>query len=129
MRFLIDADLPRSTVALLKRYRHEGLDVRDIGLGASSDADIAQHAQAHGLCLLTGDHDFADIRAYPPPQFQGIVVLYISPDATAPLLLALLEEFLKQTQVVNALAGKLAIVEPGRIRLRSAGQTSSHPSP
>ena len=30
-------------------------------------------AQAHKLCLLTGD--FADIRNYPPHSYAGIVVL------------------------------------------------------
>ena len=32
MQFLIDEDLPRSTGNLLRRYEHEAIDVRDIGL-------------------------------------------------------------------------------------------------
>jgi len=35
MRFLIDEDLPRSTDDLLRRYGHEAIDVRDIGLSKS----------------------------------------------------------------------------------------------
>jgi predicted nuclease of predicted toxin-antitoxin system len=66
MHFLIDADLPRSVRDLLRRYDHEATDVRDIGMRSSVDATIAQYAQQEGLCLLTGDFDFSDIRAYPP---------------------------------------------------------------
>ncbi|MBI3292007.1 MAG: DUF5615 family PIN-like protein [Elusimicrobia bacterium] len=118
MRFLIDADLPRSTGEMLHRYGHDAVDVRDIGLGSAADRDIARYAQAQFLCVLTGDFDFADIRAYPPATFHGLVVLNVPPHATAFFILSLLEEFLKQAQVLDHLAGKLAIVEPGRVRIR-----------
>ena len=36
MRFLIDANMPRSTAELLKRYGHEAVDVRDIGMGGAT---------------------------------------------------------------------------------------------
>jgi len=37
MRFLIDANLPRSIVAALQRFGHDVESARDIGLGAASD--------------------------------------------------------------------------------------------
>lgn len=43
MRFLIDADLPRSTKALLEKYSHEAIDVRDIGLRHAKDPVIARY--------------------------------------------------------------------------------------
>jgi hypothetical protein len=52
MRFIVDADLPRSTIGLLGRYGHEAIDVRDIGLREASDGEIAAHAQSKGLCLI-----------------------------------------------------------------------------
>lgn len=66
MRFLIDANMPRSAAELLKRYNHEAVDVRDIGMGAAADSDIAIYAQQKGLAVVTRDFDFADIRNYPP---------------------------------------------------------------
>ena len=120
MRFLIDADLPRSTTDVLKRYSHEAVDVRDVGLGAAADEEIARFAKERSLGLLTGDYDFSDLRAYPPTQYHGIVILHVPPQATAPTILALLEEFLKQSRLVENLSKKLAIVEPGRVRLRSS---------
>ena len=118
MRFLIDADLPRSTKDLLRRYGHEGIDCRDVGLGSVADAHIARYAQDKALCVLTGDADFSDIRAYPPDRYHGLVILHVPPNATASMILSLLEGFLKQEKVVISVVGKLAIVEPGRVRLR-----------
>lgn len=81
VRFLIDADLPRSTKALLEKFGHEAIDVRDIGLRSVKDQVIARYAQDHQACLLTGDFGFADIRNYPPETYYGIVVLGLPRDA------------------------------------------------
>lgn len=118
MKFLIDEDLPRSTGELIRRYGHEAIDVRDIGLRGAKDSEIASYAQSKGLCLLTGDFDFSDIRNYPPAQYAGLIVLSIPGDATAIFITKLLEGFIKQDKLVSELPGKLVIVEPGRIRIR-----------
>ena len=118
MRFLIDEDLPRSTDDLLRRYGHEAIDVRDISLRGAKDSEIASFAQNRGLCLVTGDFDFSNIRNYPPAQYAGLIILGIPRDATARFILNLLEGFLKQDELVSELRGKLAIVEAGRIRIR-----------
>ena len=120
MRFLIDEDLPRSVGDLLRRYGHEAVDVRDIGLRGAKDSKIASYAQNNKLCIVTGDFDFSDIRNYPPKEYAGIVVLSIPKDATAPFILNLLEAFLQQNDLIPKLPGRLAIVEPGRVRIRKA---------
>ena len=118
MKFLIDEDLPRSTAALLQRYGHEFVDVRDIGLSGFKDSQIAQYAVSQGICLPTGDFGFADIRNYPPAQYSGLVILWARGNATAPDILALLEGFLRNHGVVADVKGKLIIVEQGRFRTR-----------
>lgn len=118
MRFLIDEDLPRSTGNLIQQYGHEVFDVRDIGLRGSEDFQVATYAQSQGLCLLTGDFDFADIRNYPPSEYSGIVVLFLPRDSSSSYILNLLEAFLQQDEIVAQLPGKLVIVEPGRVRIR-----------
>jgi len=55
MRFLIDANMPRSAAELLKRYSHEALDVREIGMGGAADSDISEYAQQNGLAIVTRD--------------------------------------------------------------------------
>ena len=63
MRFLVDANLPRSAVAALTRDGHTAEHVRDVGLGNAPDHLIAAHARNVGACLITRDLDFADVRA------------------------------------------------------------------
>jgi predicted nuclease of predicted toxin-antitoxin system len=120
MRFLVDEDLPRSTGDLVRRYGHQADDVRDIGLRGARDRQIAFHAQREGLCLLTGDFGFSDIRNYPPGEYSGLVVLKLPRTATASFILALLESFLRQNDLIARISGRLAIVEPGRVRIRTA---------
>lgn len=105
---------------LLRRYGHEAVDVRDIGLRGVKDSQIASYAQSKGLCLVTGDFDFSNIRNYPPGEYAGLVILKLPPRATAPYILNLLESFLQREDLVAQIRGKLAIVEPGRIRTRMA---------
>jgi predicted nuclease of predicted toxin-antitoxin system len=73
VRFLIDADLPRSTKLLLEKYGHEAVDVRDIGLRHAKDPVIARYAQDHQACLLTGDFGFADVRNYPRQPITALL--------------------------------------------------------
>jgi predicted nuclease of predicted toxin-antitoxin system len=120
MHFLVDADLPRSSGDIVRQHGHEAVDVRDIGLGDAKDPSIVGHAQMAGLCLITGDYDFADIRNYPPDQYAGIVVLRLPRTATATYINQLLESFLAESELLAQLPGKLAIVEPGRIRIRES---------
>ena len=118
MHFLIDADLPRATAKLLTAYGHVAMDVRDIGMGTAKDPEIAQYAKAQGLCLMTGDWGFGDIRAYPPADFPGIVVVGV-PDAASPAdIFEVIKTLLDQPTLVALLPGRLAIVERHKIRLR-----------
>lgn len=120
MQFLIDEDLPRSIGNLLRQFGHEAFDVRDIGLRGAKDFQIALYAKSKGLCLITGDFDFSDVRNYPPGEYSGIIVLSVPRDATASFILTLLGVFLQQNEVISQLSGKLAIVESGRFRIRKA---------
>lgn len=86
MRFLVDANLPRSTVTALLKVGHEVEFARDIGLGAAADQDVAAHARSTDAVLLTRDLDFANIRQYPPENYAGIVVLRLPDDATAGMI-------------------------------------------
>jgi predicted nuclease of predicted toxin-antitoxin system len=120
MRFLIDADLPRPTASLARDMGHEAIDVRNVGLGAAIDARVAAYAKEHRLCLLTGDFDFADIRDYPPEKYQGLVVFVFPDDANRDTILHLVKAFLEKQEILQRLPGRLAIAEPGRVRLRPA---------
>ena len=118
MRFLVDANLPRSTVALLQRLGHEVEFARDIGLAAAPDGDIAARAKTTAAALLTRDLDFANIRRYPPEDYAGIVVLRLPDDATARAIGAAVERFVREDAFLAALKGRVAIIEVDRVRFR-----------
>jgi predicted nuclease of predicted toxin-antitoxin system len=122
MRFLVDANMPRSTLALLASLGHIGEHARDIGLGQATDKQIAAHARSTGAAILTRDVDFADIRNYPPHEFQGLIVLRMPDDAVALTIVNLLERFLKQTELAARISGHLVILEADRVRFRPALQ-------
>jgi len=124
MKFLVDADLPRRAVVLLRQYGHEAEDVRDVGLGEASDLQVAAYAQANRSCLVTGDFGFADVRNYPVAQYAGIVVLQVPRNATASMIVDLLDSLLRQPDVLEGVPGHLAIVAFGSVRLRPQPQKS-----
>ena len=120
MRFLVDANLPLSTAPRTRALGHEAVDVREIGMGAAEDAAIAKYARENGLCLLTRDKDFGDVRNYPPNDYAGIVVLDLPDETVAADILKLLESFLSRKEWLDALHGQLTIMQPGRVRFRPA---------
>jgi predicted nuclease of predicted toxin-antitoxin system len=120
MKFLLDANLPRSSAKILRELGHEVEDVRDVLPGGADDATVAAHAQAHQLVLMTRDFDFADIRNYPPANYSGVVVLELPDDATATQVNKTLESFVRNPDWLGRLIGRLAIVESWRVRFRPA---------
>ena len=60
MRFLIDEMFPRAVCPLLAEDGHDARHVRDIGLAASPDAEVAEAARREGRVLVTENvKDFA----------------------------------------------------------------------
>jgi len=120
MKFLLDANLPRSSAGLLRTLGHEAEDVRDALPPGADDSAVASHARNHHLVLITRDFDFADIRNYPPAEYSGLVVLELPDDATAVQVNQALQSFATKADLLSRLAGRLAIVELWRVRLRPA---------
>jgi predicted nuclease of predicted toxin-antitoxin system len=118
VRFLVDANLPRSVVALLQKLGHDVESARDVGLAAAPDRDIAARAKLTGAILLSRDLDFANIREFPPEDYAGIVVLRLPDDATARTIVEVIERFARVRTFLDGLRGRVAIVEMDRVRFR-----------
>jgi predicted nuclease of predicted toxin-antitoxin system len=103
---------------VIRAHGHQATDVRDIGLGTADDQDIADHARQQQLALITADQDFGNVLAFPPADYFGLVVIRPPDGARTAVVLSLVEEFLKDAQVMANLTGRLVIVEPGRMRCR-----------
>jgi predicted nuclease of predicted toxin-antitoxin system len=83
MRFLLDADVPRSSAQVLQNLGYEVIDVRDINLGAATDGEIIKYAKENNLILITRDIEFANILRYPVGSHVGIIVLRLPFDFTS----------------------------------------------
>lgn len=119
VKFLIDEILPLSIVTIATSRGHDAVHARDAGLRGRDDAAIAQAAQNDGRALVTMDSDFADIRTYPPGRFSGVVVLNPEANASVARIESLFTAFLSSEAASESLAGKLLIVDPGRVRVRT----------
>ena len=120
MRFLIDANLPRSLVGAIRQLGHGVEFARDIGLASAPDEAIFARARDSGAAIVTRDLDFADIRLYPPEQYAGIVVIRVSDDLQAAEIVRVAISFFQTSTFIDNLPGRLAIVEPDRVRIRPA---------
>ena len=118
MKFLLDANMPRSAASLLRGLGHQVEDVRDVLPGGADDATVAAHARTSQSILITRDFDFADIRNYPPENYPGIIVLELPDDAIAAQVIRTLQSFVSKPELLARLTGRLAIVESWRVRFR-----------
>ncbi len=119
-RFKVDENLPPEAAALLRSAGHDAWTVVDQGLGGHQDAEIAERCARERLALVTLDLDFSNIRAYPPEEHAGLVVLRLaSQDKTRVLAaLAAVVPLLDHED----LEGSLWVVEDDRLRVwRPAG--------
>ena len=121
MKFLLDANMPRSSAALLQELGHECADVRDILPHGAPDGAVASYAREHNLVLITRDFDFADIRNYPPADFDGIIVIEVPDDAIVTQINSVVRSFVGHPKLLERLPGRLAIVESWRVRFRPHG--------
>jgi len=73
--FKIDENLPVEVARLFEEAGHSGSTAVEEGLGGSSDQAIAEQCRVEGLVLVTLDIGFADIGAYAPSDYLGLIVM------------------------------------------------------
>lgn len=74
MKFKIDENLPAELLSDFRAAGHEADTVWDEGLSGSPDPPILETVQREGRVLLTMDKGIADVRAYPPEQYSGLIL-------------------------------------------------------
>jgi predicted nuclease of predicted toxin-antitoxin system len=75
MKFKIDENLPVEVATALRGAGHDAFSVVDQGLRGQVDATIAEVCKREGRALVTLDLDFANVQAYPPAEYSGLIVL------------------------------------------------------
>ena len=116
MEFKIEENLPIEVAELLRQAGYGAATVLEQNLGGRADSDVASVCQREGFALVTLDMDFADIRAYSPEEYPGIIVLRLK-QQDKPHVLEILTR-LMQVLPVEPLEQHLWIVEERRVRIR-----------
>ncbi len=116
MRFKIDQNLPIEAAEMLAAAGHDAMTVYQQGLGDAADQRIVDVCKDEGRILVTADLDLSDIRAYPPGEAPGYMVLRL-PRQGKQAVLDLLAKAIPQL-ATHPIGGRLWIVEPNRVRIR-----------
>lgn len=114
MRLKLDENLGRSALDLLRQAGHDTRSVIDEGLHGTPDRSLIETCRAERRCLVTLDLEFGNPILFPPADFAGIAVL--RPDRLTEKALARTLETLNAGLESEGIAGKLWIVQLGRIR-------------
>lgn len=116
MKFKIDENLPPKLARILGSAGHDADTVFDEKLVGSTDQEIIEVCNREKRALVTLDLDFSNVRAYPPSDHFGLIVLRLRQQDKRHVLhvVSQVVEMFDQEQV----GGHLWIVEEDRIRIR-----------
>jgi predicted nuclease of predicted toxin-antitoxin system len=117
LKLKIDENLPAECAEILVQGGLQAETVADEGMTGADDPALAAASRSEGRILVTLDLDFANIRAYPPADYAGIIVLRPKRQDKHSVL-DLVHRF-ALVLVNRPPAGELWIVEPDRVRFRS----------
>jgi predicted nuclease of predicted toxin-antitoxin system len=116
VKFKIDENLPAEAAEILRGFGFVADTVAEEDLSGADDDTVARTSQADDRILVTLDLDFANIRAYPPGEHAGIVVMRVKNQDKLSVL-----SFVRR--LATALGdrnptGELWIIDGNRIRFR-----------
>ena len=114
MRFLIDADCPRSIGSTLRGSGHDVTDIRDID-PAAPDHVIYALIRRESYILVTRDMDFSNILRYPVGKNFGIILLRLHLMPVEEIIRIIQNVFARLSQ--DDLLGSLTVVRRDRIRI------------
>ena len=118
MRAKLDENVPIEAAELLRASGWSCDTVHDEGLAGADDPAIGAVCRKEDRVLFTLDLDFADIRAYPPSEYVGIVV-FRPPESSRWHVLQMVARVLP-VLAAHWVDHQLWIVEPDRVRVRGA---------
>jgi|ADurb_Ile_02_Slu_FD_contig_21_1038128_length_725_multi_6_in_0_out_0_1 predicted nuclease of predicted toxin-antitoxin system len=116
MRFKLDENLPWSISNIMIDYGYDVETVLSEGLNGCSDDKLINTCTREQRILITLDYDFADILAYPPQTYAGIIVIRAK-NQNKSQIQVLITKLLILFEDYNP-AGSLWIVEEDRVRIR-----------
>lgn len=120
VKIKFDENLDRRLEPLLAADGHDIDSVLAEGIGGADDELVYATCKTLGRTLITLDLDFSNPLRFPPADTQGIIVIR----PPRPLLAAIRATLVSVSPQLKSLsvAGKLWIVEPGRIRVHDPNE-------
>lgn len=120
LRLFADQCVPAEIITLLSNAGHRIILLRDVMSRTSPDRAVIKRAQELDSILVSLNGDFADIVDFPPEQFKGIIAVQLhNHPEVIPLVMERLIAYLVEHPDQSFFSGKLFLVEPHRIRIRS----------
>lgn len=116
MQFKIDENLPIEIAELLTNAGHNAKTVNEQQLQGVRDPVLIDVCKSENRVLVTLDIDFSDIRAYPPQEFSGIIVLRAGSQAKQHVI-KVFQRIIPLVQQ-EPLKQHLWIVEETKVRIR-----------
>jgi predicted nuclease of predicted toxin-antitoxin system len=74
MKFKLDEHLPAELAEDLRQAGHDAMTVVEQGLSGTDDEALMRIIQSESRVILTMDKGIANVTAYPPGSFEGIVL-------------------------------------------------------
>lgn len=117
MKIKVDENLP---VDVADFFGNAGYDVETVyseGIEGCTDRYLITACKKEKRVLITLDNHFSNIRAYPPNEYCGIIVIRIA-NQSKPSVLSLVEKLLTLLKKESNMSNCLWIVEEERVRVR-----------
>ncbi len=121
MKLKLDENLGVRGKHVLDAAGHDACTVAAQKLTAADDRHLIEICRLEGRALVTLDVDFANPLVFPPADYAGIAVIRLPKRPTAADLQAGLETLVRALNV-ESLAGRLWIVERGRVRIHQGAE-------
>ena len=112
----MDENLPIDLADLLTGLGHDPKTVNDELLQGVNDPRLMETCDREKRILVTLDIDFSDIRAYPPKDHEGIIVLRVG-NQSKPHILEVFGRILPLLEREH-IQGRLWVVEESMVRIR-----------
>ena len=124
MRIKLDENLDTRLVIPLRKAGHDANTVREESLRGTEDKMLYKICQDEGRILVTLDLHFSNVLRFPPEGTPGLVVLR-GADHLFPTMQILIQTLIDALRKESP-AGRLWIVEPGRLRVHEETESENN---
>jgi predicted nuclease of predicted toxin-antitoxin system len=117
MRFKLDENMPVVVASMLRTSGHDAMTVVEQEMGGAPDGVLWKKCALEHRVLITLDHDFSDIRSYPPSESAGCIVLRpVRQDVGR--IIDIMQRVLHLVDI-EVLHQRLWVVDDKKVRIRS----------